>query len=53
MGPMGFQTTMANANYVPLENFMQVFHALALLLAAAIGGKTCQFIYRTRPREEQ
>ena len=49
MGP----AMVANPNYVPPENFKQVFHALVLLLVAAIGGKTCQFIYRTRPSTEQ
>ncbi len=52
MGPMGGIAMAANPNYVPLETFTQIFHALALLLVAAVGGKTCQVVYRTRPRTE-
>jgi hypothetical protein len=53
MGPMGGVAMAPNPSYVPIEYFQQIFHALALLLVAAVGGKTCQIIYRTRPREEQ
>lgn len=53
MDPMGGVAMAPNPSYVPLENFQQIFHALVLLLAAAIGGKTCQIIYRTRPRTEE
>lgn len=53
MGPMGGIAMAPNPSYIPLENFQQIFHALALLLAAAIGGKTCQVIYRTRPHTEE
>jgi hypothetical protein len=53
MGPMGGIAMAPNPNYVPIENFQQIFHALALLLVAAIGGKTCQIIYRTRPHSEE
>ncbi|HUE74665.1 MAG TPA: hypothetical protein VMP01_27605 [Pirellulaceae bacterium] len=53
MGPMGGVAMAPNPSYVPLEYFQQIFHALALLLAAAIGGKTCQVIYRTRPHTEE
>jgi hypothetical protein len=51
-GPPGggtFTMMVTNPNYVPIENFSNIFHALCLLLIAAIGGKTCQLIYRTRP----
>jgi len=47
-----FTMMVANPNYVPIENFTHIFHALCLLLIAAIGGKTCQLIYRTRPAQE-
>lgn len=40
-----------NAQYVPPERFVSIGHTLWLLLAAAIGGKICQWIYRTRPPE--
>jgi hypothetical protein len=52
---MGASTTpmVPNPAYVPLNNFLHIAHALWLLLVAAIGGKSCQLIYRTRPREEQ
>jgi hypothetical protein len=49
MGPMGGTAMAPNPQYVPLEYFTQIFHALLLMLVAAIGGKTCQLIYRTRP----
>lgn len=49
MSGMTGPTMVANVNYVPLENFQHVFHALALLLVAAVGGKTCQIIHRTKP----
>lgn len=42
-----------NPNYVPVETFAHVVHALCLLLVAAIGGKTCQIIYRTRPTSQE
>jgi hypothetical protein len=42
-----------NAQYVPPETFVSIAHTLWLLLAAAIGGKICQWIYRTRPPETQ
>ncbi len=52
---MGSSGTPAipNPSYVPLASFLNVAHALWLLLVAAIGGKTGQFIYRTRPRTEE
>ncbi len=53
MGAMGGVAMAANPQYVPIENFTQIFHALCLLLVAAVGGKTCQFIYRTCPRTEE
>jgi hypothetical protein len=43
----------ANPNYVPIENFTHITHALWLLLIAAVGGKTCQLIYGTRPNTEE
>jgi hypothetical protein len=43
----------SNPNYVSIETFTHIAHALWLLLVAAIGGKTCQIIYRTRPRMEE
>jgi hypothetical protein len=42
-----------NASYVSLGTFVNITHALWLLLAAAIGGKVCQLIYRTRPPAEK
>jgi len=42
----------SNPSYVPLEKFVSIAHSLWLLLAAAIGGKVCQWIHRTRPREQ-
>jgi hypothetical protein len=50
-GGYGPMVTMmaANPNYVPVENFTHIFHALCLLVIAAVGGKTCELIYRTRP----
>lgn len=57
MGPMptgqlaGF-ATMANPNYVSIDQFANIAHALWLLLIAAIGGKAAQVAYRTRPVAE-
>ena len=45
--------TVPNPSYVPIASFLHVAHALWLLLIAAIGGKTCQLIYRTRPNKEE
>jgi hypothetical protein len=42
-----------NPDYVPIESFTRIGHTLWLLLIAAVGGKTCQIIYRTRPRMEE
>lgn len=42
-----------NAQYIPPETFVSIGHTLWLLLAAAVGGKICQWIYRTRPPEAQ
>ena len=42
-----------NPQYVHVQEFTTVFHALVLLLIAAVGGKTCQVIYRTRPHTEE
>lgn len=54
MGFMGSGMPMIpNPSYVPIDNFTHIAHALWLLLIAAIGGKACQFIYRTRPKETQ
>ena len=41
-----------NPSYVPLGKFISIGHTLWLLLIAALGGKICQIIYRTRPREQ-
>ena len=42
-----------NPSYVPFENFAQVWQSLCLLVAAAVGGKAAQFIYRRQqPRGE-
>lgn len=46
--PSGVLMT-ANPNYVPVENFTHIAHTLWLLVIAAVGGKTCELIYRTRP----
>jgi hypothetical protein len=55
MDPFGraYAPMVDNPNYVPIETFTHTFHAFCLLLVAAIGGKTCQFIYRTRPSTEE
>jgi hypothetical protein len=42
-----------NTSYVSLATFVSITHALWLLLAAAIGGKVCQLIYRTRPQTDK
>lgn len=42
----------SNPDYVPIENFTHISHTLWLLLIAAVGGKACQLIYRTRPKTE-
>jgi hypothetical protein len=42
-----------NPGYVPLGKFLSIGHMLWLLLIAAVGGKICQIIYRTRPREQK
>jgi hypothetical protein len=41
-----------NPNQIPLRHFTNIGQALWLLLIAAVGGKVCQVIYRTRPRVE-
>ncbi|HUE74666.1 MAG TPA: hypothetical protein VMP01_27610 [Pirellulaceae bacterium] len=42
-----------NAAYVPVVKFISIGHSLCLLLAAAIGGKICQWICRTQsPRTD-
>lgn len=42
-----------NAAYVPVVKFISIGHSLWLLLAAAIGGKICQWICRTQsPRTD-
>ena len=41
-----------NSSYIPLGKFISIGHTLWLLLIAALGGKFCQIIYRTRPREQ-
>ena len=50
--PMSGAVLVANPSFVPLNTYTNVFHALCLLLAAAVGGKTCQLACRTRPRME-
>ena len=52
-GPTSGTIPMPNPNFVPLQTYTYIFHALGLLLIAAVGGKTCQVIYRTRPATEQ
>ena len=43
----------ANPHYVPPEKFVSIGHSLWLLLAAAVGGKLCQWICRTQsPRRD-
>lgn len=41
--------SMSNPNYVPIQTFTQIAHALALIAIAMLGGKTSEWIYRTRP----
>lgn len=48
--PMSAVGWIANPNYVSLEKFISIGHSLWLLLAAAIGGKLCQWICRTQPK---
>jgi hypothetical protein len=48
-----FPLMVANPDYVSFDSFVQIFHALCLLLIAAAGGKICQIMYRTRPLVEQ
>ncbi len=43
----------ANPRYVPVEKFVSIGHSLWMLLAAAVGGKLCQWICRTQsPRRD-
>jgi hypothetical protein len=44
--------TIPNPKFIPPGNFISIGQALWLLLIAAIGGKVCQLIYRTRPQTE-
>ena len=44
--------TTSNPSYVPLGKFISIGHTLWLLFIAAVGGKICQIIYRTRGGEE-
>lgn len=48
---VAFVTPTPNARYVPVETFVSIGHTLWLLLAAAVGGKICQWIHRTRPKD--
>lgn len=55
-GPVSFPLASAtawtpNPDHIPLARFISVAHSLWLLLAAAIGGKVCQWIHRTRAPE--
>ncbi|HZL86941.1 MAG TPA: hypothetical protein VFB96_01080 [Pirellulaceae bacterium] len=51
-GPPGLlpmpQPLMPNPNFVPIEKFVSIGQSLWLLLAAALGGKLCQWICRTQ-----
>jgi len=40
-----------NPSYIPLGKFISIGHTLWLLLIAAVGGKVCRVIHRTRPKE--
>jgi hypothetical protein len=42
-----------NPSYIPLGKFISIGHTLWLLLIAAVGGKVCQIICRTRPQESR
>ena len=42
-----------NPSYIPLGKFISIGHTLWLLLIAAVGGKVCRIVYRTRPKEPQ
>jgi hypothetical protein len=42
-----------NPNQIPLRSFTSIMQALWLMVVAAAGGKVCQFVYRTRPKEAQ
>lgn len=43
-------TVTPNPSYVQPGKFISIGHALWLLLLAAVGGKICQVIYKTRPQ---
>lgn len=43
-------TMVPNPSYVQPGKFISIGHTLWLLVIAAIGGKVCQVIYRTRPQ---
>jgi hypothetical protein len=43
--------TVPNSGYIPLGKFISIGHTLWLILIAAVGGKVCRVIYRTRPKE--
>ena len=45
-------TSTSNPGYIPLGKFISIGHTLWLLFIAAVGGKICEIIYRTRPCEE-
>lgn len=45
-------TWNANPDHVSLDKFVSIGHSLWLLLAAAFGGKLCQWISRTRAPDE-
>ena len=50
MGMGGIGVPMiANPSYVDQTMFINVGHALWLIVLAALGGKLAQWIYRTRP----
>ena len=46
---MGGPIMIANPNYVDPTTFLNIVHALWLVLIATFGGKLAQWIYRTRP----
>ena len=48
-GPVTSAPMTINAGYVSIVTFVSIAHSIWLLLAAAIGGKICQWFYRTRP----
>jgi hypothetical protein len=46
--PSGPPPMIANPKYVVIENFVQIFHAVCLVIVACAGGTAAKIIYRSR-----